>query len=223
MKDMNLQNIFIVKFIIIINIITVVLMSQLHGQNIRENRVLDERVKKFLKGQKGKWYDWNIPESDGKVLYKLIIKNNYKSALEIGTSTGHSTIWMAWALSKTGGKIITIEIDKERHKQALKNIKSAGLQKYVDARLADAHELVKQLKGPFDFVFSDADKDWYKQYAIDILPKLAVGGCFTAHNALNGYGGIKDFLNYMYSKPNLKTTIDRSSTSGISISYKIFE
>jgi len=44
----------------------------------------------------------NIPDVDGKLLYDIIIKNNYKSALEIGTSTGHSGIWIAWALSKTG-------------------------------------------------------------------------------------------------------------------------
>ncbi len=41
---------------------------------------------------------------------------------------------------------------------------------------------LKELKGPFDFVFSDADKDWYKNYFIDVDPKLKVGGCFTAHN-----------------------------------------
>ena len=46
MKNISLQNIYIFKFtIIIINIVAMVLMSQLHGQNLRENRVLDERVK----------------------------------------------------------------------------------------------------------------------------------------------------------------------------------
>jgi predicted O-methyltransferase YrrM len=54
----------------------------------------------------------NIPDVDGKLLYDIIIKNNYKSALEIGTSTGHSGIWIAWALSKTDGKLVTIEIDE---------------------------------------------------------------------------------------------------------------
>lgn len=219
-----MHNLTAVKFMIImVNIAMLILVSQLPGQNLRENKVLDAKVKKFLNGQKGKWSDWNVPESDGKVLYDLIIKNNYKSALEIGTSTGHSTIWMAWALSKTGGKIITIEIDEGRYNQALENIKTAGLEKYVDARLADAHELVKQLQGSFDFVFLDADKDWYRQYAKDIIMRLKVGGCFTAHNVLNWYGGIKDFLNYMRSQPNLITTIDRSSGSGISISYKVSE
>jgi caffeoyl-CoA O-methyltransferase len=90
----------------------------------------------------------------------------------------------------------------------------------IDARVADAHQLVKELKGPFDFVFSDADKEWYTQYFKDVEPKLAVGGCFAAHNVTDGFGGIKEFLGYIRSLPNYQTTIDRSSSSGISISYK---
>jgi predicted O-methyltransferase YrrM len=31
-----------------------------------------------------------------------------------------------------------------------------------------------------DYVFSDADKNWYKNYAEAVLPKLVVGGCITA-------------------------------------------
>jgi predicted O-methyltransferase YrrM len=86
--------------------------------------------------------------------------------------------------------------------------------------LADAHQLVKELKGPFDFVFSDADKEWYTQYFKEVDPKLVVGGCFTAHNVTDGFGDVKRFLNYVRSLPNYETTIDRSSSSGISISYK---
>ena len=111
----------------------------------------------------------NVSEGDGQVLYDLIIENNYKKALEIGTSTGHSAIWIAWALSKTGGKLITIEINERRHKEAMANFQEAGLSEYIDARLADAHQLVHELEGPFDFVFIDADKGWYKNYFIDII------------------------------------------------------
>jgi caffeoyl-CoA O-methyltransferase len=94
------------------------------------------------------------------------------------------------------------------------------LSEYVDARLANAHILVKELPGPFDFVFSDADKDWYTQYFKDIEPKLKSGGCFTAHNVLNGYGGTKEFVNYVKGLKNYDTSINHSSNSGISISYK---
>ena len=185
---------------------------------------LDKKVKKFLENQRGYWYDMNVPTSDGKVLFDLIIKHKYKKALDIGTSTGHSAIWIAWALSKTGGKLVTIEIDESRYKEALANFKEAGLWEYIDARLADAHQLVPQLQGPFDFVFCDADKGWYKNYFVAVLPKLEVGGCYTAHNVSMGSGyrmsGIKEFLDHVKSLTNVETTIVNSSSSGISLSYK---
>jgi predicted O-methyltransferase YrrM len=188
------------------------------------NTSLDEKVRKFLDSRAGRWYDMNVPVSDGKLLYDLVIKNNYKSALEIGTSTGHSAVWIAWALSKTGGKLITIEIDESRYREALANFREAGLSDYIDARLADAHQLVKELKGPFDFVFSDADKDWYKNYFLAVSPKLKVGGCFTAHNVWDSRGsryggGAAEFYRYIKSLPNYETTLN-SSGAGLSISYK---
>ena len=194
------------------------------GEDLQVNRALDERVKKFLEDRKGTWHDWNVPYSDGRVLYDLILKNKYTRAVDIGTSTGLSAIWMAWALSRTGGKLITIEIDEGRHTRALANFKAAGLSDYIDARLADAHDLVEELEGPFDFVFSDADKDWYTNYFKALAPKLEVGGCFTAHNVSNtGMSGIKEFLDYVAGLPNFKTTIDTTGSAGISISCKISE
>ncbi len=190
------------------------------AQKTAVSKNLDATVEKFLNENRRNWHDWNVPYKDGQTLFNLIIKNNYVKALEIGTSTGHSAIWIAWALSKTGGKLITVEIDEDRYKTALENFKKAGVEEWIDARLADAHQLVRELKGPFDFVFSDADKEWYTQYFKEVDPKLAVGGCFTAHNVTDGFGDIKTFLNYVRSLPNYETTIDRSSSSGISISYK---
>lgn len=184
-----------------------------------ENK-LDKKIKTFLESNANDWRDMNVPLSDGKILYDIIIENNYKDAVEIGTSTGHSAIWIAWALSKTGGKLITIEIDKTRYLEAKSNFKKAGVSKYIDVRLADAHELVPQLDGKFDFVFSDADKYWYKKYFIAMDPKLEVGACFTAHNTTMRVNGIGDFLAYIESLDNYNTTINRTSRSGISVSYK---
>lgn len=184
---------------------------------------LDKKVKSFLKENTESWGDMNIPLSDGKILYDIIIKNKYKNAVEIGTSTGHSAIWIAWALSKTGGKLITIEIDKSRYMQAKSNFKKAGIDKYIDARLADAHVLVPELPGKYDFVFSDADKYWYKNYFMAMDPKLQVGGCFTAHNTAMRASGITEFLDCVKSLKYYQTTIDKTSKSGISVSYKIKE
>lgn len=185
---------------------------------------LDARVKNFLDSHDWGWGDMNVPAADGKTLHDIIIENKYTRALEIGTSTGHSGIWIAWALSKTGGKLITIDIDERRHREALENFEAAGLSEYIDARLGDAHKIVPALEGPFDFVFSDADKGWYKNYLDALLPKLEVGGCYTTHNVSmgrgrRGRGGSGSYLEYLLSLPNLDTTVDNRG-SGLSISYK---
>jgi predicted O-methyltransferase YrrM len=185
---------------------------------------LDARVKRFLDDSRGRWRDMNVPAVDGQTLHDIIVEHKYTRALEIGTSTGHSSIWIAWALSKTGGRLITIDIDERRHREALRNFEEAGLTKYIDARLGDAHALVPALEGPFDFVFSDADKDWYKNYLTAVLPKLTVGGCYTTHNVSDGRGrrrgaGRDDYYQFLLAQPTLETTLDTRG-GGLAISYK---
>ncbi|WP_282163252.1 O-methyltransferase [Ulvibacterium marinum] len=201
------------------------LVLDVQSQEIAPKTELDKKVEAFLESYEGKWRDMNIPSSDGKLLYDIILKNGYTKGLEIGTSTGHSAIWIAWAFSKTGGKLITIDIDETRHKQALANLKEVGLSEYVDARLADAHKLVKELDVTFDFVFSDADKGWYINYFKDIAPKLKRGGCFTAHNVRpkssgqRGMRGTGEYLEYVLGLDTFTTTVDNSG-GGLAISYK---
>jgi caffeoyl-CoA O-methyltransferase len=184
---------------------------------------LDVRVKAFLESHDWGMGDMNVPSVDGRTLHDIILKHKYTRALEIGTSTGHSGIWIAWALSKTGGKLITIDIDEGRHREALENFKAAGLSSVIDARLGDAHEIVPSLAGPFDFVFSDADKDWYTNYLKAVLPKLVEGGCYTTHNVSMGRGrrggGSAGYMDYLLGLPELETTVD-SRGNGLAISYK---
>jgi predicted O-methyltransferase YrrM len=176
----------------------------------------------------------SVPEADGRALHDLIVRNGYKRALEIGTSTGYSGVWIGWALAKTGGRLITVEIDPDRHQEALRNFSRAGLAEIIDARLGDAHEIVPGLPGPFDFVFCDADKDWYVNYLKAVLPKLSEGGCFAAHNVAagsvrgrggfrRGYGGSEGaaFFEFARSIPSLETSIlDIPGSAGLSVSYK---
>ncbi len=201
------------------------LINPVQSEKPGQNTAFDEQVQKFLDSHIDRWHDMNVPATDGKLLFDLIIENDYKKALDIGTSTGHSALWMAWALSKTGGKLITVEIDEDRHKQALANFEQAGLSEYIEAQLGDAHELVPELKGPFDFVFCDADKEWYKNYFTAVSAKLEPGACYSTHNVLNrrhsgNGGGIEEFLDYVQSLPNYETRIDSTSRAGVSISYK---
>jgi len=197
----------------------------------------DARVRKVLENHNNSWGGMNVPEADGQALHDIVLQNKYKNALEIGTSNGYSGLWIAWALSKTGGKLITIEIDRGRHEEAIAYFREAGLDKFVDARLGDAHTLVPALPGPFDFVFCDADKEWYENYLKAALPKITVGGCFAAHNVsdYSGWGGRRrggfgrgsgggpagGFLEFARSFSNLDTKVlSIPGSGGLSVSYK---
>jgi caffeoyl-CoA O-methyltransferase len=180
---------------------------------------IDSTVTAFLQAHRDAWHDLNVPVSDGQALYDLVVASGAKRALEIGTSTGRSGIYIAWGLSKTGGRLITIDIDEARHREALGHFKEAGVAPFIDARLADAHDLVPKLQGPFDFVFIDADKEWYTNYAKAVLPKLSVGGLLTAHNVTPGSGRRQmtgEFYEWIKSQPNLET----SFSAGVMVARK---
>jgi caffeoyl-CoA O-methyltransferase len=214
--------------------ITGILISYSEDTSGDATEAIDNRVRNFLSETRGTWRDLNVPEVDWHALHDIVLEHKYKDALEIGTSTGYSGIWIAWALSKTGGKLITIEIDKSRHEEAVANFHAAGLEKYVDARLGDAHQIVPSLKGPFDFVFCDADKEWYKNYLSATVDKIRPGGCFAAHNVFEGsqrgfFGGrgrgrggmTGDYLAFARSFDILDTKVlDIRGTGGIAVSYK---
>jgi len=201
-------------------------------QKSTDSAVSDARIRQIIDKHAGSWGGMNVPEADGQALYDIVIQHKYKNALEIGTSNGYSGLWIGWALSKTGGKLTTVEIDRSRHEEALAYFREAGLSRVIDGRLGDAHEIVPALQGPFDFVFCDADKEWYQNYLKAVLPKLAEGGCFAAHNVSDysrwggrgrrGFGGQGNgFLEYARSLPNLETSIlNIPGSGGLSVSYK---
>ncbi len=183
---------------------------------------LDAEVYAFLDSSRDSWAGWNISYEDGKILYDLVLKGKFKNIVEIGTSTGFSTIWLAWAAAKTGGSVITIEIERGRYNTALENYKKAGVARYIDARLGNAHDIVPILKGPVDFVFCDADKDWYVKYFRILEPKIGLNGCFTAHNVLwAGQANINQFLEYLKKSADFRTYIENGSGEGISVSCRV--
>ncbi len=146
----------------------------------------------------------NVPDTDGRMLRLLAEAIGARKVVEIGTSNGISAIWMCQGLRKTGGKLITLEIDPERAALAQKNLKLAGVDDLVTVVLGDAHEKVKELEGPIDMIFLDADKQGYIDYLEKLLPKLRPGGLVTAHN-MNRRMADPRFLKAITEDPNLET------------------
>lgn len=187
---------------------------------------LDARIADFLERNRGEWTRginyWNVPYEDGQLLHDLVVRGGFRRVLEIGTSTGHSTVWLARAVAKTGGAVVTLEIDRRRHEQALRNFRSAGVAHLVDARLGDAHGLLERLDGPWDFVFQDADKEGYLRYWLRLREQIAPGGCFTAHNVLRPASPeVVAFMNEVQRTRGFATRVeDAGSGEGLSVSCR---
>jgi predicted O-methyltransferase YrrM len=103
----------------------------------------------------------SVSPAQGKMLHLLAAIRGARNILEIGTLGAYSTIWLARALPP-GGRLVTLEMNPGHAELARANLEGAGLQDVADVRLGPALETLPALeregKGPFDFVFIDADK-----------------------------------------------------------------
>jgi caffeoyl-CoA O-methyltransferase len=105
--------------------------------------------------------------------------------LEIGTYTGYSAICMARGLGP-GGKLITIEANDELRETATSFFRKAKMEESIELINGDARVIVKDLTGPFDLAFIDANKEEYSEYYNLVIDKVKPGGLILTDNVLWG-------------------------------------
>lgn len=120
---------------------------------------------------------------EGSFLNLLARLSGAARILEIGTFTGYSALRMAEALPK-GGTLIALDIDPHSTNIARSFWKRSRAGKKIKLKLGAALESLKKLRGPFDLVFIDADKENYIRYWNACVPKLRKGGLLIADNVL---------------------------------------
>ncbi len=167
---------------------------------------------------KGQWY-LNVTTREGRVLRQLTEAVGAKRVVEIGTSSGYSTIWLAMAVRSTGGKLFTLEIDPEKVKIARANLKKAGVDDLVTIIEGDAHETVKQHKEPIDVVFLDADKKGYIDYLDKLLPLVRPGGLILGHDMHRPMPDPR-YIEAVTKSPRLDTSFIMMESFGISMTLK---
>ncbi len=134
-----------------------------------------------------------------------------KHVLEIGTSTGYSTLWFADAILENMGEIITIEKNPSKIKRAKQNFEDAKVSEIITTIHGTATEVLKELNqtgAKFDFVFIDADKENCKKYFDLAFPMLNDRGaiCTDNMNYPEKYQDMmREFSSHIKKYPNAKT------------------
>jgi len=120
---------------------------------------------------------------EGGFLRLLVRLARARRILEIGMFTGYSALMMAEGLPDNG-ELITCELDPRAEAMARRYFARSPHGKKIKVRMGPALQTLKELTGPFDFVFIDADKENYLAYYEAVLPMLRSGGLLVADNVL---------------------------------------
>lgn len=134
-----------------------------------------------------------IPDHQGTFLTILTKLIGAKTALEIGTFTGASSICIARGLP-IDGQLICMDMSQEWTDVAKSFWKQDGLENKVELQLGDALESLSRLPEStvFDFVHIDAEKLLYDRFFEATLPLVRAGGLFVFDNMLRGGRVVSD-------------------------------
>ena len=103
--------------------------------------------------------------------------------LEVGTAIGFSALLMS-EYGPADAEITTIEKYEKRIPLAKENFRKAGKDTQITLLEGDATEILKELTGPYDFIFMDAAKGQYIHFLPDILKLMPQGGLLISDNVL---------------------------------------
>ena len=185
------------------------LLKEIEMRGVENDALATERARMML----------NLEPASAQLLSILVRAGGVTRALEVGTSNAYSTIWLAWSLAPTGGRIISIDRNPDKHTLARENLRRANLLDRVELRTGDAAEIARQLAGPFDLLFLDADRRKFPELLEILLPKLANKALVIADNVLSHPEEIAEYLKRISGLAEFQhTTVPVGK--GLSIAYR---
>ena len=171
---------------------------------------MDQRLSKFL-GElyaDGVGHDAAQPdrllkrrnlEPDTAGLLNLIVRiASARTAVEIGTSNGYSTIWLADAVGDTGGAVVSVDtasLDEARNNLASADTVQPGLATRVEFRQEDGGAYLARLADEsVDLLFLDAERVEYTNWWPHPARVLRRGGVLAVDNVLSHADEVAPFL-----------------------------
>lgn len=142
----------------------------------------------------------NLEPDSAEVLCALAAGCGAKRLLEIGGSSGLSTIALAAAARATSGRLVSIEIEPARQDEARRTVGALGLAEQVEFVTADAGAVLAQYSA-LEFVLIDCEKDDYIRF-FDAL-RLVPGAVVVADNILSH--GLWEYVRHARSRPGAES------------------
>ena len=154
--------------------------------NVREREAIAalwaEKLSQDARGLARQDRHRNLEPASAEFICALASGCRARHLLEIGGSSGLSTLALAAAARETGGRLVSIEIEPQRQRQSRQRLEALGLADRVDFVLEDAGAVLHRYEA-LEFVLIDCEKDDYVRF-LDML-RLAPGAVVVADNILS--------------------------------------
>lgn len=166
----------------------------------------------------------------GALLCQLAMVSRARRILEMGSGYGYSASWFARGLAR-GGRIVCCDASAENAQAARSFFQRQGIAGRIQYLVGDALEILGRLRGTFDIILNDVDKEDYPRVLPKVLPRLRRGGILVTDNMLwNGWvvqgdrsgstRGVARLTRMLYASEDLLTTL-LPIRDGLTISVKI--
>jgi predicted O-methyltransferase YrrM len=142
----------------------------------------------------------NLEPDSAEFICALAAGCHARKLLEIGGSSGISTIALAAAARRTGGRLVSIEIESRRQDEAKHTLHGLGLSDAVEFVLADAAAVIDHYRD-LEFVLIDCEKEDYVRFAG--MLRLAPGAVVVADNILSH--GLWDYVRHVRARPGVES------------------
>jgi len=172
---------------------------------------------------------FQIDPSRGRLLELLARLRSPKRVLEVGSGAGYSALWFLRGMPPDG--ILDAIEQHPKVVQALQlTMKKAKLERRIKIHQGRAIDVLPGMRGPYDIVFIDADKDGYPTYLDHALRLTRSGSIILADNMFwsgatirgetrGGARGIAEYTKRIFTDPRLSSLIAPLG-DGLALSYR---
>lgn len=192
------------------------ILSRLHTESDRQTPLLFLELARFLpRILLERRIPWNalesrmdtkylaISPSQGMFCYLMAKAVGARNIVEFGTSFGVSTIYLALAVKENGGgRVIGTELVEEKALMARRNLAESGLEDFVDIRVGDALETLREIDEPIDFFLNDG----FPSKALPVLqlvkPRLRSGALVVTDNVGAMEKEYRSYVEYLRDPQN---------------------
>jgi len=164
------------------------LLDYLRENSLREDPILRELREETVKYPMGRAQQ--VMAEEGQLLNFLVTLMGARTAVEVGTFTGYSSLCIARALPASGS-LVTCDVTKRWSAIGRPYWERAGVADRIEVRIGEATATLPELTSAWgaatvDFGFIDADKANYSRYYELLYTLVRPGGLIAFDNTLFG-------------------------------------